>query len=170
MVDLAAEVAREHLRLELPAAAAFAERKGIAFTYDLEALTGTLALSGPAELDGAPAESFLSLVDFHDYRSVPPWWRFVDPRKRSDIGPAAYPKPGLGQQSVFHGNGLVCAPWSRGAYQENGGPHNDWNGMTNWEKVTGYTIAVTIGEMIDRLYRDARGSRGRFAPLPTVAA
>jgi hypothetical protein len=109
-------------------------------------------------------------VDFAGYRTVPPLWRCVDPRTSAAIGAAAYPKPSPGQSSIFHGNGLICAPWNRGAYAENGGPHQDWNGATNWARVPNYTVALTIGEMVDVLYRQTRAARGRYAPLPALNA
>ncbi len=140
------------------------------FSVDVVALCGELRLVGPADVDGAPDEAFLLTVDFTGYRTVPPWWSCVDPRTRAVIGPAAYPRPSPGQPSIFHGNGLVCAPWSRGAYAENSGPHGDWSGATNWERVPNYTIALTIGEMVDVLYRQTRASRGRFAPLPAPSS
>jgi hypothetical protein len=166
--DPESQVTRAYLHEEVPAALAFAARKRIDVSIDLDALRGEVRLPGQAENDDGPNEEFLIAVDFTGYRTVPPFWRFVDPRDRSLIGVAAYPKPVPGQSSIFHPNGLICAPWNRGAYSENGGPHNDWSGLGNWEHVRGYTVALSVGEMIDVLYRQTLSARGRYAPLPAA--
>jgi hypothetical protein len=165
-----ADVTRAYLEHEMPAAEAFAGRKGLELSFSAEALRAELRLAGPAENDGAPDERFFVTADFAGYRAVPPLWCFVDPRDGAEVGLAGYPKPAPGQSSIFHPNGVVCAPWNRGAYSENGGPHNDWNGVGNWEHVRGWTIALTVGEMIDVLYRQTRAARGRYAPLPSRTA
>jgi hypothetical protein len=54
--------------------------------------------------------------------------------------------------SIFHPNRLICAPWSRPAYGEHGGPHSDWGGQTNWTSAaTGYTKADTLADMLSQI-------------------
>ena len=149
---------------ELPAAETYVRRNGMVWIYDDPALRGELRLRGPAAND-AGTEEYVALVDFDDYRALPPWWCFVDPRTKQEIGPAAYPQPVplFGGASVFHTNGVICAPWNRGAYVA--GLHSDWT-IGDWEKIQGYSLAHTVPDMIDRLYRETSRGRGRMAPLP----
>ncbi|MGH2692278.1 MAG: hypothetical protein ACRDHM_07210 [Actinomycetota bacterium] len=116
---------------ELPAASRWALRRGIDLVLDVEALSLTAPLNGPAAEAGAPDEPYQLLASFEDYRVMPPRWRFVDPRNDADIGVAGYPRP-VGP-SILHGNGVLCAHWNRLAYQEEGGPHGDWGGPPNWQ-------------------------------------
>lgn len=166
---LSAQTTRAYLDdpQEIGAVSVFAERHGLAWTYDREALTAELRLRGPADQEGA-FEDYCVLADFEDYRTVPPLWRFVDPRTKELVGPAAYPRPDPpGRSSVFHGSGVICAPWNRGAYRSEGGPHDNWGGLENWQSVSGSTIAQTVPDMIDRIYRETTASRGRMASLPS---
>jgi hypothetical protein len=164
-------IARGFVEAELPAAASFAEKRhGIALEHDLDGLTASFQVDGPADQDGE-RENYLVVASFDGYRQIPPDWRFVHPETHLDVGTAAYPRPLPGVASIFHGNGLVCAPWSRRAYATDDyqGPHaGDWGAPSNWQVPRpNVTQADTIADMIDRLIVEVRQrTRGRMAPLP----
>ena len=149
---------------DMPAAIKLAARWGLDLRYDRVALTASLPLSGPSVTDGCPEEPYLIIASFDDYRLLPPVWQFVDPKTGREVGLPAYPRP-VGP-SVFHGNGLVCAHWSRMAYQEEGGPHANWGGVRNWQNPVEGSVALTIPDMLDRLIREVGWSRGRMGALP----
>lgn len=152
---------------EMPAALAWAGRNGVDLRYDRETLTASTKISGPAAdgADGDTDEDYLIVASFDSYRLLPPVWKLVHPETGEEIGLAACPKPQ--GDSVFHPQGLICAHWSRLAYSEHGGPHSDWGGQTTWQHPAGnYTVALTIPDMLDRLAREVRASRGRMAELP----
>lgn len=154
------EVARAFVEAhdEMPAALAWTRGKGLDLQYYAEALTVSLALTGP------PGEPYLIIGEFDRYRLLPPIWRFVHPRTREVIGPAAFPRPQ--QASVLHSNGVICAHWSRLAYAEHNGPHADWGAATTWQEPKTGTVALTIPDMLARLVWEVRVSNGRMAPLP----
>lgn len=150
---------------QLPAAREWAITNGLELVFDPEALTIDLALSGPSAIADGPPEPYLIRGWLDDFDALPIVWHFLDPRGGEIIGMAAYPQAASG--TVFHSQGLICAPWSRLAYKVLGGPHNDWEGLTHWKTPRPpYTYAVTIPDMLDRLLRDTRKSAGRMAPLP----
>lgn len=150
---------------EMPAALRWAARTGLDLVYDSRSLTAHLAITGPADAENKADEAFLITADFDQYRLLPPIWKFVHPHTRQEIGLPAYPRP-VGP-SVFHGQGLICAHWSRMAYAEHGGPHGDWGGAGDWQQPRTGTVALTIPDMLDRLVREVGWSRGRMGPLPS---
>ena len=149
---------------QIPAAQAVARRKGLELIFDEASLVLWLALDGPATSATEAREPYLIRGELTDYDFMPPIWTFVHPTSRANIGKSAYPKPI--RSSVLHGNGLVCAPWNRLAYQVNGGPHGDWGELSGWKMAAlQHTYATTIPDMVERLVREVRTSRGRMAPL-----
>ncbi len=169
MALLDPEDVRAHLAGEIPRAQAWAEHHGLAHTWNADALKFTLALEGASQSENE-REQYLVIGTFEDYRAVPPTWRFVDPRNGSDIGLAAYPAPGsfqAGAGSVLHGNGVICAPWSRLAYGDKQGPHTDWTDATLWQTpAVGQTDAREIPDMLSRIFYEVAASPNRLAPLP----
>ncbi len=162
---------RAYLAEEIPAATAHAARSGHAFKYDEEALAASMGLVGPPAQMGGAQEQYLLQAVFDGYRALPPIWEFLDPRTGIPIGQAGFPK-GTGS-TVLHGNGLVCAHWSRRAYktEEFDGIHSDWGPPSNWRNPgSGQTTAFTIADMLDRLIREVERSSGRMAPLPAVTS
>lgn len=152
---------------QLPAARGWAAMHGLELVFDSEALTIELALSGPPAIPGTDPEPYLIRGELADFDALPIIWRFLDPRTSEIIGTAAYPQAASG--SVIHSQGLICAPWSRLAYKVHGGPHQDWEDLTDWKTPRPpYTYAVTIPDMLARLIRDTRRSAGRMAPLPPL--
>lgn len=154
---------------EIPAARAWARRFRLELAYDEEMLTLRLALQGPSADPGGEPEPYLVIAGLEDYDVLPPIWQFVDPRTGGVIGKAAYPQPPASpsMESVLHSKGLICAPWSRLGYKSEGGVHTDWGALTGWKTAAPTrTHAVTIPDMLDRIGREVRRSRGRMAPLP----
>lgn len=165
LVGRTAEIARRFLETEIPAAVNVAARYGVELRYAEEELKTRLRLVGPGTDSEELLEPYLLVGQFNFYRIWPPIWQFVDPRDGSVIGPPAYPRPT--GSSVLHGNGLICAPWSRYAYAEYQGPHADWGPPTKWHtQRPAETVAHTVAEMVDRLIREVSVSNGRMAPLP----
>lgn len=152
----------------LPAALAWARRLGLELRFDEEELALELNLTGPGATTEAPPEPYRISGLLEDFDVLPIIWRYVDPRSGANIGVAAYPRPT--GSSVLHGNGLICAPWSRLAYAVEGGIHSDWQDLTDWKTPRPpYTFAPTIADQLDRLYRETRASTGRMAALPVAA-
>jgi hypothetical protein len=50
--------------------------------------------------------------------------------------------------SIFHGSGVICAPFNRLAYGEHGGPHGDWGGPLSWLNVRGHVRATALADML----------------------
>lgn len=162
-------VVRAYLAEEIPAANAHAARSGHVFEYDEAALAASMRIDGPAGQSGGAQEQYFLQAAFDGYRALPPVWEFLDPRTCKPIGLAGWPK-GTGS-TVLHGNGLVCAHWSRLAYKtaDIDGIHADWGPPSNWRNPSpGQTTAFTIADMLDRLIREVERSSGRMAPLPAV--
>lgn len=150
---------------EIASAIAWAEAKGLSYEWHRDDLSFSLRLNGRSENE--TAEPYLLVGTFHDYRIEPPTWRFLDPRDGAEVGTAAYPLGTWLNGSVLHSNGLVCAPWSRDAYADRGGPHGDWGSAHNWEIAgPGQTHAITIPDMLARLYAEVQLSSRRMACLP----
>src|SRR4051812_1212624 len=104
------EIVLAYLDQEIPAAIAWAEEKGLVPEWYPDDLSFSLRLQGRGENE--TIEDYLLVGTFDDYRVEPPTWRFLDPRTRENIGAAAYPLGDWPGGSIFHGNGLICAPWS----------------------------------------------------------
>lgn len=153
---------------ELEPARAWAAMYGISLDWVDAALRLSLRLQGASESEGV-LEDYLIVGLFEEYRVMPPTWRFLDPRDEGLIGVSAYPLGGLTTGSVLHGNGLICAPWSRDSYAERSGPHGDWTDATQWETVgMEYTQAHTIAEMLSRIHVEVQTSPKRMSPLPEL--
>jgi hypothetical protein len=159
----------DFLAEEIPAALQWAATLGVTIDWDEAARVLTSRFQGASQVEGQ-IEHYLLIGSFEDYRAVPPTWRFVDPRTDAAIGAAALPQGALASGSVFHGNGVICAPWSRDAYGDRNGPHQDWTDATNWQTTAPqHTQANTIADMLARIFAEIQLSPGRMAPLPPAA-
>jgi hypothetical protein len=134
-----------------------ARHEGWSVAVDVDALTLEVRTTHP---DGGP---ILILVSFEGYPAVPPTWRFVDAESREE-SPAAFPAAGPvnGQPSIFHGNRILCAQWSRLAYGEHGGPHGGWGPESGWRDVREGSHADNIAEMLAAMSVHLRASPGRM--------
>lgn len=163
-------VVRAQLDEEISAARAWAQRRGLTLNYEEEQIPLLrIAMQGPG------GERYLLGGEFEDYPTLPPSWRFLDPRDGEQIGPAAFPAPAKpytrGSPLVLDGGSegvVLCAHFNRLAYSEEGGPHGDWGGLANWRNpgTTGYAFAERVAEMLARIELDVADSVGRKAPLP----
>ena len=159
----------DFLAAEIPAALAWAANVGLEIDWDEANRVLTTRLKGAGASQGE-FEHYLLIGTFEDYCAVPPTWRFVDPRTGAAIGVAALPQGGLPNGSVFHGNGVICAPWSRDAYGDRSGPHQDWTDATQWQTTAPQsTQAHTIADMLARIFAEVLASPGRMSPLPPAA-
>jgi len=95
-------------------------------------------------------------ADADGYRAVPPAWRFVRPGS-DDLGPEWFPQ--LTLNVMCDGSPVLCAPWNRLAYRENGGPHENWSGGS-WLQVTEGTVAHTIPDMLGLIDAHLQSSGG----------
>ncbi|HMJ35621.1 MAG TPA: hypothetical protein VK501_17055 [Baekduia sp.] len=172
---LSEDTVRAYVAEELPAAKAWAQRRGRQLSFDEEALSLTLPLYGPRASDNGDPEAYCLRGTFDDYRAVPPTWWFIHPDSEADIGPAAYPaspSPHPRGSGLFLASGptgaVICAHFNRLAYAEEQGPHGDWGATTNWLNTppSNYTRAETIGDMLARISLEVDESQGRMAPLP----
>jgi hypothetical protein len=139
---------------ELPAVLAWAARSpGWIVAFDESALHLNVKTAHP--VCGTPLHIN---ADVQEYPAIPPAWRFLpaDPDVQTTVaGP--FPQAGthpLIQGSIFHSNRVICAPWNRLAYKQNGdgGIHEDWGGLTNWRNAAvGYTKADTVADMLSQI-------------------
>jgi hypothetical protein len=159
-------VSRGLLEVELRGAAAWAAAHGWTLEADIDRLTVTVRLQHPR--DRGP---LLLVGRFDSYKALPPIWQFVDPETREPT-PASFPPAGAfrdgsamaGKASILHGNRVICAPWNRLAFTENGGPHGDWGGPLGWQQVRGEVPRATnIGEMLAVVYTHLSASPARAA-------
>jgi hypothetical protein len=133
---------------EMPAITAWAERHQWTIHIDLDSQTVTAQTTHPVE--NAPV---VFHADLTGYPALPPTWTC-----RDDLGGSprnAFPLAGTSPAitgSVFHSNQVICAPWSRLAYSEHGGPHSDWGGPTQWKTAAPtYTTAHSLADMLNTL-------------------
>lgn len=120
-MELPLDVVRCNFRRELEVALARAPL----FEFKLEGDVDALTLR--AEFTALDGEKFILVGTFDDYRLKPPVLDFVEP-DTDRVGTArAYPKK-AGADTFFHSPGIICAPFSRKAYDN---VHRDWV-MTEW--------------------------------------
>jgi hypothetical protein len=154
------ETTRALIEGEAAGIEAWAARHG--WSVEVDRVRLGLAATVPLPADGS---LLVVLADLRGYRALPPAWRFIDPLT-GQSGPSAFPSAGTlpgGKGSIFHSNAVLCAPWNRLAYQDEGGPHDDWAGATNWLNVEGdVTRARNIAEMLSAIDVHLRHSPGRM--------
>lgn len=119
--------------------------------------------------DGEP---YLIQAGCEDYKDLPPIWDFIDPRSFMVGTKRAFPK---GDDSFFHSNAVICAPFNRRAYKvfdDGKGPHSDWQlsaWMTSRANGTDWSNFSRLGDMlgaIDARLRNPAKCRGRMEPGP----
>jgi hypothetical protein len=136
------------IEAELTAMRAYAARHDWTVTWLEDSLT--LVVNGRHPADNSPIRLQAEVTN---YRLVPPAWSVIAPDPNSpgkNRFPASGPMPG-GASSIFHSSGVICAPFSRLAFHQHGGPHADWNGPTAWLDVRGKVRATTLAEMLAQI-------------------
>jgi hypothetical protein len=170
---LPAEVVSAYIEEELPGARAWADREGLELSFDPERSSLLVELAGPGA-DGGARERYLLEGMLDDYRALPPLWRFLHPDSGEEVGAAGFPAAPAtppGNSSILipnptHG-AVICAHFSRRAYTDEGGPHGEWGGPSQWETIReGQVVARTLGDMLHRIHLEVAASPGRMAPLP----
>lgn len=117
---------------ELPGLLGYLNRHG--WQVEWSPLELRLAVTGRHPKDGVPVRIVAAL---DGYRALPPAWTFEDPTGGRG-GASFFPRAGSipdGRSSIFHGKGVICAPFNRLAYKTLGGPHGDWGGPEKWLEV-----------------------------------
>jgi hypothetical protein len=142
---------------ELPPADAYALRHGWSLTWLRDDLVILADGRHPAD------QSLLRWhADVAGYRAVPPAWSCFQ-QEEKDVFKRRFPKgnalPG-GASSIFHGAGVICAPFNRLAFQEYSGPHADWGGPADWLKVRGHVRAIVLAEMLAQIFIHLKYSPG----------
>jgi hypothetical protein len=94
-------------------------------------------------------------VECDDYPTTPPAWHFRNRKTGALDEPADTPRGG----QFFHGNGVICAPWNRLAYQARSplGPHGDWT-IGDWKSNSHTGGTTTLAAMALRIYVELQGS------------
>lgn len=143
----------EQLREELADVAEYAAAPGL--MLDESALTDENPVFHMTfhNRDGVP---FHVEFDCREYPLHPPTIEFVDATKKSRGTRDLYP-------NVFHNTPCVCARYNRKAYEQYGGPHNDWR-LIDWQLPTGAGPKVeTLGIIVSDLHSKIAASSGRMA-------
>jgi hypothetical protein len=170
---LPAEVVGAYVEEELPGARAWADREGLTLNLEPERPSLRVALEGPGA-EGEDPERYLLEAMLDDYRALPPLWRFLHPDSGEELGASGFPAAPatpIGGPSIFIANGahgaVICGHFSRRAYADEGGPHGEWGGPSQWETIReGQVVARTLGDMLHRISLEVAHSVGRMAPLP----
>jgi hypothetical protein len=87
-------------------------------------------------------------ADCTGYDATPPAWHWRDIETNLLDQPGSMPAGG----GYFHGNGVICAPWNRLAYQtiDPRGPHGDWT-IGDWRTNPRTGACTTLAAMALRI-------------------
>lgn len=158
-MELAHDVVRFNFERELQ----HALRRAPLFGFSLEGDVDALKLR--AEFTAADGGKYILVGSFDDYRLKPPTLDFEEPGTGLVGTARAYPRQRAGD-SFFHSPGVICAPFSRKAYDS---VHRDWvisewacstqNG-TNWSQYS--TICGMLVLVSSKLSNPAFYGGGRM--------
>lgn len=154
------EVTRAVVEEELDPAWEWATRAGVGLEWLQENLELRAILNQPKT--GA---RFYLLGRCDEYRLLPPIWDFRDSSWAGESARQNFPGPGAppGIGSIFHSNGVICAPFNRLAYAGYSGLHSDWGAAQNWVHVApGHVRADTIADMLATIQLHLNYSTGRL--------
>lgn len=163
------EQVRIHLDEEVPAAKAWASRRGAVLEWLPDLLEVRIMLTQPET-----NELFYLRGRFDGYRALPPAWSFTDATWASSGMACHFPRQRTSRfgSHMFIGGGVassggaaavICAPFNRLAYSSERGPHADW-ALADWTGAgQGYVKALHLGDMLQAICRDFADSRGRMA-------
>lgn len=148
---------------ELPAAHAWAERRGSPLVWVPEDLELRVTMTQPET-----GELFYLRGRVDEYRELPPTWTFTDAKWIAAPSPPLFPKisntPYGSPLFITSTQGpVICAPFNRLAYSAYGGPHGEWT-LAAWLAAgqVGQVRADCIGDMLSIISRDFMLSRGRM--------
>lgn len=120
---VAKAVSSAHVDAELAAVQPWAVRHGWSIRWDADRLLLAVVMRSAVD-----EERYVFEFELDDYRELPPSIELVHPETGERGTRRSYPG---GCRSYFHSKPVICAPWSRKAYQALGGPHADWI-MASW--------------------------------------
>lgn len=148
---------------ELEGARAWADRNGYDFKWDPGTLTLRVVLRHKSS-----SELFFLLGEFESYPVLPPTWTFAA-KDWSGVGALVNcPRPdgqapGGSWLFIAHsGRGVICAPFSRLSYGDQG-PHAGWGDAAHWKSIEpGRVHAHEIGPMLAVIDRDLQYTKGRM--------
>lgn len=171
---LPAAVTEAVVQEQMPSTQAWAVRSGWTVSYDPAASRGVACA-----VHQVMGQMVAFFFDTTGYPAVPPaWWCGPVPARPTDTAwtsvevatvasvKSHYPAAGTGGSgapsgSIFHPQPVICAPWNRLAYGDDGGPHDDWGALTQWRNAgAGSTQAHTIPDMLNTLSLHLRFSPG----------
>lgn len=136
-------VSREKIKQELELAAPLAKTYDWQIDSNLEELKFTVKLRSRVN----PQDDYIMEFLCDDYKEMPPYIEFIDPKTGERGIRRAYPKGGNG---FFHSTPCICAQFNRKAYAQYGGPHSDWQ-IGNWVALR--PEFSTLGDIIHLVQR-----------------
>lgn len=146
------EVTVEVVRSELPGLEAWSARHDCSVRMDWASLVLQIV-----------AEDWQLRAILEGYRALPPIWTVEDSGGANiikSLSQSKGPRP-EGISSLFHSSGVICAPFSRLAYGEEGGPHKNWGASTGWLSAgSGKVKATTLGDMAQVIWLHLTCARG----------
>ena len=156
------------LEAELPGALEWGKRHGVSVESLLpEARTLRVVL-----IQKESEEKYFLQGRFDRYKELPPVWEWRDESWNERNHPNLSPKPvsTVCGPSMFlrHSKqgitrAIICAPFNRLAFGTEGGPHDDWGNPAQWTtRRPPWVYAVTIGDMLQVIFRDFQHTRERM--------
>ncbi len=147
------EVSLQQIKAELPLTLDYANSAGL--VVDTTTLRAE-DLRFFVTFKNSEGEAFYVEFDCREYPMHPPTVEFVN-KDRSERGlKELYP-------TGFHDTPCICMRYNWKAYEERGGPHNDWR-LLDWKLPTGNGIGIdTLALMISDLNSKIRDSKGRMS-------
>jgi hypothetical protein len=149
---------------ELCGAHAWGGRNGVPIEWKIETLELRVTFTQPHT-----QQKFFLRGLFDDYKELPPALTFCTPDWECGDDRSHFPKPQQGGRfgaSIFinhRGRPVICVPFNRLAYSQNGGPHGDWGDPAQWQTAAaGQAHATTIGDMLQLIFRDLNLTNGRM--------
>jgi hypothetical protein len=144
---------------ELPAAFKWAQRHATPILWIKEELELRVTLNQP-QTD----QLFYLRGQFDVYRELSPAWTFSNSTWITAGSRTFFPAPIASPYgaSIFHTNGVICAPFNRLAYSKYSGPHSDWGGPESWltagrpNEVKAHCVADMLA-VIDQHFRYTQG-------------
>ena len=151
-MSVPAEVSHGEVRRQLEDAGAFAQAAGL--VVNSEQLSAT-NLRFVVTFKNAQGERFCAEFDCRDFPLAPPTIEFVSSDQAERGSARLYP-------SGFHAMPCVCMRYNRKAYQERGGPHQDWR-LIDWQLPTAQGVGInSLALIFSDLHAKIRSSSGRM--------
>ena len=146
------EVSLAEVRRQLEEAAPFAQAAGL--VVDAGQLSAT-DLGFVVTFRNAQGERFYVECNCREFPLHPPTIEFVNADRTERGSARLYP-------NGFHNMPCVCMRYNRKAYQERGGPHQDWR-LIDWQLPTSQGVGIdSLGLILSDLHAKIRVSSGRM--------